>query len=185
MKDTRSEIIFLANKLIWSIGYNAFSYADISKQLNIKNAAIHYYFPSKADLGVEIIKQNKARFTELTDSWKSLDCKKQYTNYITMHDSFVNNHWMCIVGSLSPSYDTLPESMQKELKSLIDTIIGWLTALLAEGKENGSFIFAEDAATKAYMIHSALLSSLLMNKALKNDVYYLIQKGLLNILQSK
>ncbi|MDR3047168.1 MAG: TetR/AcrR family transcriptional regulator, partial [Bacteroidales bacterium] len=52
MNDTRSEIISIANELIKSIGYNAFSYADISKKLNIKNAAIHYYFPAKADLGV-------------------------------------------------------------------------------------------------------------------------------------
>ncbi|MBB4046226.1 AcrR family transcriptional regulator [Bacteroides reticulotermitis] len=39
----------MADELIKTIGYNAFSYADISKQLNIKNAAIHYYFPTKSD----------------------------------------------------------------------------------------------------------------------------------------
>ena len=55
MNDTRSEIIRLGSELIRSIGYNSFSYADISKALNIKNAAIHYYFPSKSDLGVEKI----------------------------------------------------------------------------------------------------------------------------------
>ena len=52
MNDTRNEIIRLGSELIRSIGYNSFSYADISKALNIKNAAIHYYFPSKSDLGV-------------------------------------------------------------------------------------------------------------------------------------
>ena len=59
MNDTRSEIIRLGSELIRSIGYNSFSYADISKALNIKNAAIHYYFPSKSDLGVEIIRENR------------------------------------------------------------------------------------------------------------------------------
>lgn len=28
-----------------------------------------------------------------------------------MHDSFVNNHWVCIVGALASSCDTLPENM--------------------------------------------------------------------------
>lgn len=92
MNDTRNEIIRIGNELIRSVGYNAFSYADIAKALNIKNAAIHYYFPSKSDLGVKIIERNIKAFNELTSQWKSLNYKEQYYNYIHMHDSFVNNH---------------------------------------------------------------------------------------------
>ena len=55
MNDTRNEIIRIGSELIRSVGYNAFSYADIAKVLNIKNAAIHYYFPTKSDLGEVII----------------------------------------------------------------------------------------------------------------------------------
>ena len=181
MNDTRSEIIRLGSELIRSIGYNSFSYADISKALNIKNAAIHYYFPSKSDLGVEIIRENLNAFNELTRKWESLDYKSQFSNYIHMHDSFINNHWVCIVGSLSPSYDTLPENMQRELQGLVNTILKWLTALLDNGLKNNTFLFAETPRTKAFMVHSALLSSLQMNKVLKNDVYKSIQEGLLNI----
>ena len=139
MNDTRSEIIRLGSELIRSIGYNSFSYADISKALNIKNAAIHYYFPSKSDLGVEIIRKNLNAFNELTRTWESLDYKSQFSNYIHMHDSFINNYWVCIVGSLSPSYDTLPENMQKELQGLVNTILKWLTALLDNGLKNNTF----------------------------------------------
>ena len=62
MSNTRSEIIRLAGELIRTVGYNSFSYADISKKLDIKNAAIHYYVPSKADLGVEILEENLVAF---------------------------------------------------------------------------------------------------------------------------
>lgn len=181
MNDTRSEIIRLANEQIKSIGYHAFSYADISKQLNIKNAAIHYYFPSKSDLGVEVIKINIERFKEKADSWKNLGCKEQFINYITMHNQAKEDYWACLVGALSLSYDTLPENMQKELQKLVYLIIGWLTDLLIKGKEEHVFSFSEAPRTKAYMIHSSLLSSLLINKVLKNDVYETIQEGLLNI----
>lgn len=181
MNDTRSEIIRLAGELIRSIGYNSFSYADIAKQLNIKNAAIHYYFPSKADLGVEVIRQNRTTFNDYTQNWNRLDYRQQFISYLHMHDSFINNYWVCIVGSLAPSYDTLPENMQKELQHLVNTIIDWLTNLLNEGRMNNVFSFKEPPQTKAYMIHSALLSSLQMNKVLKNDVYKSIQEGLLNI----
>jgi len=98
-----------------------------------------------------------------------------------MHDSFINNHWVCIVGSLSPSYDTLPENMQKELQGLVNTILKWLTALLDNGLKNNAFSFVETPRTKAFMVHSVLLSSLQMNKVLRNDVYKSIQEGLLNI----
>ena len=181
MSDTRSEIIRLAGELIRSIGYNSFSYADISKKLGIKNAAIHYYFPSKSDLGVEVIKENLTAFNELIEKWKSLDYKQQFTNYIHMHDSFIKKSWVCVVGSLAPSYDTLPENMQKELERLVNIILQWLTELLENGRKNKIFSFKETPRTKAFMIHSALLSSLQMNKVLKNDVYKSIQEGLLNI----
>lgn len=181
MKDTRSEIVRLASELIRSVGYNAFSYTDISKQLNIKNAAIHYYFPAKSNLGIEVIRQNSSYFTKRIERWKNLSSRQQYVNYITMHDGFINTYWTCIVGSLAPAYDTLPENMQKELQKLVDLIIDWLTDILTKGKENGELIFSEPPRTKAYMIHSALLSSLLMNKVLRNDVYKSIQEGLLNI----
>lgn len=88
---------------------------------------------------------------------------------------------MEIVGSLSPSYDTLPENMQKELKGLVTTILKWLTTLLDNGLKTNAFSFAETPRTKAFMVHSALLSSLQMNKVLRNDVYKSIQEGLLNI----
>lgn len=181
MKDTRSEIIIIANDLIRSVGYNAFSYTDISKKLNIKNAAIHYYFPAKSDLGVEVIKENLSSFKQITDSWKSLNYREQLINYLTMHDSFINNYWTCIVGSLSPSYDTLPENMQEELQKLINTIIDWLSYILQNGRDNGNFKFSETPKARAYVIHSALLSALLMNKVLRNDVYKSIQKSLSSI----
>jgi len=181
MNDTRNEIVRLAAELIRSIGYNAFSYTDISQKLHIKNAAIHYYFPSKSDLGVEVIKRNLEEFNYNVEAWKNLDYREQFKKYLTMHDSFINNYWVCIVGSLAPSYDTLPENMQKELQYLVNTILEWLTNLLENGRNANVFTFVESPRTKAFIIHSALLSALQMNKVLRNDVYKSIQEGLMNI----
>ena len=69
----------------------------------------------------------------------------------------------------------------KELKGLVNTILKWLTALLDNGLKTNIFSFTETPRTKAFIVHSALLSSLQMNKVLKNDVYKSIQEGLLNI----
>jgi len=66
MSITREKIIELGESLIRTKGYNAFSYQDISSELGIKNAAIHYYFPSKENLGTSIVKTNIQRFEEMT-----------------------------------------------------------------------------------------------------------------------
>lgn len=181
MQDTRNEIVRLGNELIRSVGYHAFSYTDISRTLGIKNAAIHYYFPAKADLGTEIIRRNLAAFHELTESWKNQDYRQQFHHYIHMHDPFIHSRWVCIVGSLAPSYDTLPEPMQKELEKLIHTILNWLTDLLETGRQAKVFSFKEPSRVKAATVYSALLSSLQINKVLKNDFYASIQEGLLDI----
>jgi Transcriptional regulator len=181
MKDTRNEIIAIANDLIRSIGYNAFSYADISKELNIKNAAIHYYFPTKGDLGAEVIRKNLSLFREKTESWKELPYRQQLNNYLTMHDGFIADYRACIVGSLAPAFDTLPENMQHAVQRLVHVIIDWLSDILSKGKETGEFTFDGSPRTKAYIVHSAMLSALLMNKVLRNEVYRSVQADLLSI----
>lgn len=53
MSGTRERILELGEELILTKGYNGFSYQDISTALGIKNAAIHYYFASKENLGTD------------------------------------------------------------------------------------------------------------------------------------
>ena len=55
MRSTKKTIVHLGDELIRRNGYNAFSYADIAKSLQVKNAPIHYHFPSKSDLATAIV----------------------------------------------------------------------------------------------------------------------------------
>ncbi len=63
-KDTKTEILDLAENLLLDRGFNGFSYADISSALGVKNAAIHYFFPTKSDLGIAVIQRAKEMFTD-------------------------------------------------------------------------------------------------------------------------
>ena len=53
--NTREQILHHATHLLMSRGYNGFSYRDISTELGVKNAAIHYHFPAKADLALALV----------------------------------------------------------------------------------------------------------------------------------
>lgn len=181
MKDTRLDIVNIADELIRTKGYNAFSYADIANRLNIKNASIHYHFPTKSDLGVEVIKVTIEQFTKVTGSWQKLDTVTQFKKFVTMHDKTNKKHWLCLMGALSSSVDTLSEEMKKELKRMAVTILDYLTVLLAKGKEEGVFSFDVDPKTKAYLVQSSLLASLLLDNVIGESTYKIIQNGVLEI----
>lgn len=59
--DTRHLILDVAEELLLTRGYVAFSYQDIAARIGIRKASIHYHFPSKADLGLAIIERGVAR----------------------------------------------------------------------------------------------------------------------------
>ena len=63
--DTKEAILRLGAELIQQVGYHAFSYADIAKKLDIKNAAVHYHFPAKADLYESIVDTHILNYTRM------------------------------------------------------------------------------------------------------------------------
>lgn len=64
-QDTKQEILRIGMDLIKRYGYNAFSYADISKVLEMKNAAVHYHFRGKEDLLAGILDQYLDDYVQL------------------------------------------------------------------------------------------------------------------------
>jgi TetR/AcrR family transcriptional repressor of nem operon len=61
--DTATQILDVAERLAQIRGFNAFSYADVAGELGLTNAALHYHFPSKAELGEALIVRYAIRFT--------------------------------------------------------------------------------------------------------------------------
>ena len=50
----REEILDAAEAMIRDAGFNAFSTRDVASAVGIKSASVHYYFPTKADMGVAV-----------------------------------------------------------------------------------------------------------------------------------
>lgn len=171
MKDTKTEILDLAENLIRSKGYHAFSYADISGPLKIKNAAIHYHFPSKGDLGKAIIERTHKRFEEETKTWIHLNLKKQFNNFLKIYQVSDSQNLVCFMGALGPAYDSLPEQMQESLTQAAEEIRRWLQQLLRKGKEEQVFHFNERVEEKADMIVSSLLASLILNRVTHQNIW--------------
>jgi len=170
---TREKILELGEDLIRTKGYNAFSYQDISSELGIKNAAVHYYFPTKENLGTSIVKTNIQRFEEMIDNMRArnFDEWQQLESFIKIYVKSHREHKKCIVGAMGPDFSRLSETTRCELKRMIDLILGWLTELLSKGKARGVFSFHDDASRKALGIFSSLVASLQLTVILEKVDY--------------
>jgi 3-oxoacyl-[acyl-carrier-protein] synthase II/TetR/AcrR family transcriptional repressor of nem operon len=143
-------------------GYHAFSYQDISRTLGVKNAAIHYHYPAKEDLGCTVIKESQQSFEDLLAAMqqKNYNERQKLDAFLHIYLKSRSEEKVCIVGSLSPAFHTLGGAMQVELQQLVDRIWTWVSGTLEEGRKKGLFAFKGDARTKALMIITNMLAGL-------------------------
>ena len=176
----------LGEELIVKRGYNAFSYQDISSEMGIKNAAVHYYFPSKSSLGTSIVKNNIHRFEEMTDNMniRELDDWQQLESFLKIYLRNNREQKICLMGSLGPDFNTLPEPTQQELARMTGIVIDWLTDLLKRGRENGSFVFKGEPKDRALVILSNMIGSLLLARILDRSDFKLIYHAIIDDLKA-
>ena len=43
-----------ARAMVQARGYNSLSFRELAKEIGIKSASVHYYFPTKGDLGAAL-----------------------------------------------------------------------------------------------------------------------------------
>jgi AcrR family transcriptional regulator len=185
MSVTREKIIELGENLILTKGYNAFSYQDISSELGIKNAAVHYYFPLKENLGTSIVKTNIQRFEEMVDNMHSrgFDEWQQLNTLIKIYIKSHREQKLCIVGSLGPDFNTLSETTQIELTKMTEIILKWLTNILTTGKKKKVFVFNDEPQNKATLIFSSLVASLQLSRIMDKLDYKSVCQAIIEDLK--
>lgn len=176
--DTRKQILDCAENLMLERSFNAFSYQHIARQLGVKNAAIHYHFPSKTDLGVAVIQRYRRRFLrwageqeKLTaDPWLKLEW---YLDLTTRY--YHENQKICPSGVLSAEFNVLPEEMRRETDGFVHELYDWCLRILRDGVEQGYFRFAGSLEDKALTILSALQGALQLAR-IHHDVLERVKK---------
>ncbi|WOK07394.1 TetR/AcrR family transcriptional regulator [Imperialibacter roseus] len=176
--DTRQQILDLAEELIRSKGYNSFSYHEISHTLGVKNAAVHYHFPTKEVLGLEVIRSAIQRFKDFKEETASLSLEEQLDAFIQTYSINSENDKVCLVGAISVEFYGLPENMTNVMKGLTRLIHDWVTNLLAMGKAEGMFAFDMKPETKATMIITNLAAGVQIARLMGNETFSDLIKGI-------
>jgi AcrR family transcriptional regulator len=169
IENSKRTIMNLAESYLQDRGYNGFSYADIASQLGVKNAAIHYHFPTKEALTCAVIQRYRERFKLWTNNVRVKDlspAEKLDWFFSIYKDIRADQGKVCLAGSLEAQYTSIPEPLQSEVKTLHNELLAWLQATLAEGREAGVFTFNGEPANKAALIIASVQGGLQMARAL-------------------
>lgn len=173
----RERIMDIAEHLIMNRGFNRFSYKDISTEMNVKNAAIHYYFPSKDNLGVAVIRRAQARCRK----WNQMTIKKTASPMDMLNvflDMFIgylkSGEYVCLAGALETDFNTFSKEMQNEISVYAREMLNWIRNLLARGREEGLFTFSDSPEDKAFFLLSSVQGALQIARVSDKVLFYRI-----------
>ena len=171
--ETAEQILDLAETLIQTRGYSAFSYQDIADSLGIRKASIHYHFPSKADLGVAVVDRYMARSGEALTAIAD----DQSQSSMTMLDFYVQPYLqfastpdrVCLSAALAGEMMAMPPKVRERVDHFFRTHQVWLSEILKRGEARGEFKLPAPASKVARYVFAALQGALLVKRT-TNDL---------------
>ena len=171
--ETAEQILDLAEGLIQTRGYSAFSYQDIADDLGIRKASIHYHFPSKTDLGIAVVDRYIARFdtalAEIADD-ASKSSMAMLDLYVGPYQQFAGTpDRICLCGALAGEMLATPPELRARVDHFFRTHQVWLTKILERGVARGEFELPAPASKVARLVFGALQGALLVKRT-TNDL---------------
>ncbi len=165
--DTPQKILDIAQGLVQTRGFNAFSYGDIARQLNVTKASLHYHFPAKADLGQALITGYEAQFA---DALSAIDASggtstDKVMAFVGLYENVLAKNHTCLCGMLAAEFETLPQPMQSALDHFFDMCELWLENVLIEGRRLGDFHFDEPGREVAQYVIATLEGAMILARS--------------------
>lgn len=156
---TRAAILDVAQRCIQVNGFNGFSYANIAADVGVKTASIHYYFPTKTDLGQAIA----ARYREgLRTELGAINDRLAITGdsaasrlklyFNVFRNALLDGKGLCLCVMLGAEYQSLGDAVRVEVAGFVNDNIKWLTELLAAGRVAGKLVFEGPAESEAELV---------------------------------
>jgi TetR/AcrR family transcriptional repressor of nem operon len=135
--DTRQRIMTAARLTVQDRGYGGLSFRELAKDVGIKSASIHHYFPTKGELGGALAERYTSDFAEYLDGLlaEGLDqetCIRKYTE--VFRNTLLNENRMCLGGIMAAEHKELPVEVRAEVVKFSEMNVRWLIKVLSLGK---------------------------------------------------
>lgn len=150
MVTKREEIIDYALRLIKNRSFSSFSYEDISKELKMTKAAVHYHFEKKEDLGLAVCERLQETLVKIYEQ-----CRNEIKNrkghpwsFIERRICTIKPDEICPILSLQSDYENLSVKFRERIEKLSMSEIELMQQLV---KEYAPDFKAEGAVISALM----------------------------------
>lgn len=169
--NTRELILDAAKRTAQAHGYGGLNFRDLAETVGIKAASIHYYFPSKADLGAAVARRYRENAAEglkaLSDETPDpIACLRRYPD--TFRLALQNDNRMCLGSFMAAEYDDLPDAVAKEVQEFADVNIAWIGRQLSAA----SLVAVEKSEQRAQAIFAAIAGAQLLARSRSNIGFY-------------
>lgn len=169
--DTRTALLDSAERAARQRGFDAFSYADLAKEVGIRKASVHYHFPLKADLAFGLIERYAQRFSEtLSHIGVSPEpAAAKLSAYRELYrDALADGDQLCLCVSLSAGRDSLSDEVLTELNRFHEDSIARLEHIFEAGHKDGSIAHVGDPASEAAATLALMEGAQLVARAAKD-----------------
>lgn len=163
---TKAEIIDAARHLIETRGCNGFSVRDVSEEVGITTASLHYHFPTKGRLIAAVISQDRAKMNErmaaIEGEAETFALRTKLMNHFF---STASTEPGAIGPAVVAAVDlfTLPPECQAEVQQWFLNLEGWLTRFAMQARATGELptdlpVDVQVSEACAFLLGSMLLS---------------------------
>ncbi|GEM_PF-491791 len=153
---TKEKIVNTAAEMLSNNGFNAFSFHDIANAIGIKTSSIHYYFPTKSDLIVEIIHYSQKIQSTLFEAISEKKPEEKLSLLIDFYVDLADNGQMCPIVSISSDMNDIDPNIKLEVGKFYDFLADWLTSVIEEGITKNHFVIAQTPQDKSMEILNIL-----------------------------
>lgn len=171
----KAKLIATAANLVYRQGWNATGINQILGEAKVPKGSFYYYFQSKEDLGVAIVKYHIDAFEVLYAQTLLNTSQSGKASLVSFFENSVNNfkelglRWGCPVGSFSNEVADTTEKIAEACRAYMTRFLDVLQQALARGQGDGSITNKADAALLAQQINNIWQGTLLNMKTLRSD----------------
>ena len=169
----KTQLLDAAQRLVQTRGHNGFSFRDLSLEVGIRTASIHYHFPTKTDLAVALVRRYREAIGEaMADiAVRNDSLAERLDGTIHLYTGTLSNESrICVCAALAGEYLSLPREVQIELRRLISDGERWIARFLTEGRARGEIAKDSDPCSLARLWYAALQGALLVSRAGSSEI---------------
>src|SRR3974377_378589 len=160
MNSTKKELLDAAGLPGQTRGYNGFSFHDLGAAVGITTASIHYHFPTKANLGQQLVKRYTAEFMAALGDPKASPPSQRLRHYVSLFRAALSEGRMCLCGMIGAEVDGVPAEVSAEVREFFRANELWLMRVFEVAGAHTT-----TARGKARLFVSALEGAMLIARA--------------------